>query len=186
MLQRDLQENLHQRTLATRHELTRLARPLDPERLHLCPPDGGWSVGQVLEHLCISVEIYEPGFQTMLRTARTDAAAALREWKPSIFGRMLVYSLSAPRRLPAPKGMAPAVTPRGGVLEAFLEHHAALATRIEDTGRFDWRAAHMASPVVPRVLEPLARLNLGDVLSVFVVHAERHTRQIERVIAALS
>ena len=186
MLQRDLQENLHQRTLATRHELARLVRPLDGERLHRRPPDGGWSVGQVLEHLCISVEIYEPGFQTMLRSARGDAAAALREWKPAIFGRMLVYSLTAPRKLPAPKGMAPAVTPRGGVLEAFLGHHSTLATRIQDTGRFDWRAAHMASPVVPRVLQPLARLNLGDVLSVFVVHAERHARQIERVIAMLS
>ena len=44
----------------------------------------------------------------------------------------------------------------------------------------------MASPVVPRFLQPVARLNLGDVHSVFVVHAERHARQIERVIATLS
>jgi hypothetical protein len=186
MLQRDLPEDLRQRTLATHHEIARLVRPLDAERLHRRPSDGGWSVGQVLEHLCISVEIYEPGFQTMLRTSRVDAAAALREWKPSIFGRMLVYSLIAPRKLAAPRGMTPAVTPRGGVLEAFLAHHSALATRIGDTGRFDWRAARMASPVVPRILQPLARLNLGDVLSVFVVHAERHTRQIERVIGTLS
>ena len=140
----------------------------------------------MLEHLCVSAEIYEPGLQTMLRTARTDAAAALREWKPTLFGRMLVYSLGAPRKLSAPKSLAPAVTPRGGVLEAFLGIHSALAIRIEDTGRFDWRAAHMASPVVPRMLQPIARVNLGDVHSVFVVHAERHARQIERVIASLS
>lgn len=186
MLQRDLQKNLHDRTLATHDELARLVRPLDPDRLHRRPPDGGWSVGQVLEHLCISVEIYEPRLQVMLRTARIDAAAAFREWKPTLFGRMLVYSLGAPRKLPTPKGMAPAVTPRGGVLEAFLGHHSAVATRIEDTGRFDWRSAHLASPVVPGVLQPIARLNLGDVHRVFVVHAERHAKQIERVIAALS
>jgi hypothetical protein len=186
MLQRDLQRNLRDRTLATHHELARLVRPLDPERLNRRPPDGGWSVGQVLEHLCVSVEIYEPGLQAMLRTARIDAASALREWKPTLFGRMLVYSLGAPRKLPTPRGMAPALTPRAGVLEAFLGSHSALATRIEDTGRFDWRSAHMASPVVPRMLQPVARLNLGDVHSVFVVHAERHARQIERVIATLS
>jgi len=185
MLQRDLQKSLHERTLATHHELASLVRPLDAERLHRRPPDGGWSVGQVLEHLCVSVEIYEPGLQATLRTARIDAASALREWKPTLFGRMLVYSLAAPRKLPTPKGMAPALTPRGAVLEAFLGLHAALAARIEDTGRFDWRSAHMASPVVPRMLQPLARLNLGDAYSVFVVHAERHARQIERVIAAL-
>ena len=140
----------------------------------------------MLEHLCISVEIYEPGLQAMLRTARMDAAAALREWNPTLFGRMLVYSLGAPRKLPTPKGMAPAVSPRAGVLEAFLGIHSTVATRIEDTGRFDWRSARMASPVVPRFLQPVARLNLGDVHSVFVVHAERHARQIERVIATLS
>jgi hypothetical protein len=186
MLQRDLQKSLRERTLATCQELARLVRPLDPERLHRRPPDGGWSVGHVLEHLCVSVEIYESGLDAMLRTARIDAAAALREWKPTLFGRMLVYSLGAPRKLPAPKGIAPAVTPRAGVLETFLGMHSALATRIEDTGRFDWRSAHMASPVVPRVMRPLARLNIGDVYSVFVVHAERHAKQIERVVATLS
>ena len=36
------------------------------------------------------------------------------------------------------------------------------------------------------MMRPAARLNLGDAYSVFVVHAERHARQIERVIAALS
>ena len=186
MLQRDLQNDLRRRTLATYDELARLVRPLDAERLLRPPPDGGWSVGQVLEPLCVSEELYEPGLEAMLRTARIDAAAALREWKPMLFGRMLVYSLAAPRKLRAPKGMAPAMTPRGGVLEAFLGIHSALAARIEDTGRFDWRSAHMSSPVVPRVMQPLARLNLGDVYSVFVVHAERHARQIDRVIATLS
>jgi len=39
---------------------------------------------------------------------------------------------------------------------------------------------------VPRIFRPLARLNLGDVYSVFVVHAERHTRQMERVVATLA
>ena len=186
MLQRDLQRNLHDRVLATHQDLARLVRPLDGERLNRRPADSGWSVGQVLEHLCVSAEVYEPGLQAMLRSARADAAAALREWKPTLFGRVLVYSLVAPRKLPAPKSMAPAVSPRAGVLEAFLGLHSALATRIEDTGRFDWRSAHMASPVVPRVLQPLARLNLGDAYSVFVVHAERHARQIERVISSLS
>jgi hypothetical protein len=44
----------------------------------------------------------------------------------------------------------------------------------------------MSSQVVPPIVRALARLNLGDVYSVFVVHAERHTRQMERVIATLA
>lgn len=186
MLQRDLQQSLHARTLATHHELARLVRPLDAERLNRRPPDGGWSVGQVLEHLCVSVELYEPRVQAMLRRARVDAAAPRREWKPTAFGRMLVHSLAAPRKLITPKGMRPALTPRAGVLEAFLGIHSAVATRIDDAATFDWRAARMWSPAVPRILQPLARLNLGDVFSVFVVHAERHALQIARVAAAVS
>lgn len=186
MLQRDFQHSLRTRTLATHDEVARIARPLDPEQLNRVPPDHGWSVGQVLEHLCVTVELYEAPLQAMLRSARVDAAAPLREWGPTLFGRMLVGSLASPRKLPTPKPMAPSLTPRAGVLEAFLGMHAALVTRIDHTASFDWRRLRMSSPAVPRVLQPLARLNLGDVFSVFVVHAERHARQIERVVAALS
>lgn len=186
MLQRALQQTLRTRALATHDEVARIARPLDPEQLHRRPPDHGWSVGQVLEHLCVSAEIYEARLQAVLRTARVDAAAPLREWRPTAFGRILVGSLAAPRKLPTPKSMAPSLTPRGGVVEAFLAMHVALVTRIDHTASFDWRALRLSSPAVPRLLQPLARLNLGDAFSVFVVHAERHARQIERAIAALS
>ena len=186
MLQRDLQHDLRGRALATHERVARMARPLDPEQLNRRPPDGGWSVGQVLEHLCRSTEVYEVPLQAMLRAARADAAAALREWHPTFFGRLLVQSLGAPRKLPSTKGIAPGATPRAGVLEAFLASHLSLVTRIDDTGTLDWRALRMSSQVVPRILRPVARLNLGDVFSVFVVHAERHTRQMERVVATLA
>jgi hypothetical protein len=186
MLQRDLQHDLRARALATHEQVARLARPLDPEQLNRRPPDGGWSVGQVLEHLCRSTEIYETPLQAMLRGARVDAAAARREWHPTVVGRLLVQSLAAPRKLPSTKGIAPGDTPRGGVLEAFLGMHSLLARRIDDTASYDWNTLRMSSPVVPRILRPLARLNLGDVFGVFVVHAERHTRQMERVVTTLA
>jgi len=186
MLQRDLQQTLHTRTLTTKAEIARLARGLDPEQLNRRPPAGGWSVGQVLEHLCRAVEVYEAPTQSVLRTARVDAAAPLREWSPTVFGRLLVNSLTSPRKLPAPKGIVPSLTPRGGVLEAFLAMHSALASRIDASAQLDWRALRLSSPIVPRVLKPLARLNLGDVFSTHVVHAERHARQIERIVAAVS
>jgi hypothetical protein len=44
----------------------------------------------------------------------------------------------------------------------------------------DWRRVRMRSPVAP-----LLRMNLGDALTVLVVHAERHAGQIERVKAAV-
>jgi hypothetical protein len=186
MLQRDLQQTLRTRARATHDEVARIARPLDPEQLIRRPPDQGWSVGQVLEHLCVSAEIYEGPLQAVLREARVDAAAPLREWAPTAFGRMLVGSLAAPRKLRTPKAMAPRLHPRAGVLEAFLAMHSALVTRIDHAATFDWRAVRLSSPAVPRILQPLARLNLGDAFNVFVVHAERHALQIARVVATLS
>lgn len=186
MLQRDLQQSLRARARATHERIAGLARPLDPEQLSRRAPDGGWGVGQVLEHLCRSVEVYEAPLQALIRGARVDAAAAVREWKPTLFGRLLVDSLAAPRKLPTTKGISPGDTPRPGVVEAFLGMHALLATRIDETGAYDWRSLVMSSQIVPRIVRPIARLNLGDVFSVFVVHAERHTMQMERVVATLA
>ena len=70
MLQRDLQHALHTRTLALIDGVSSLARPLDPERMVWRPPAGGWSVGHVLEHLCVTSELYEPRIRALLTAAR--------------------------------------------------------------------------------------------------------------------
>src|SRR5947199_1386960 len=101
MLQRDLQHALHTRTLALTDRIASLARPLDPERLVRRPLTGGWSVGHVLEHLCVTAELYEPRIRALLIAARPDAAAALRPWKPTIVGRLFVRAFERPARLPA-------------------------------------------------------------------------------------
>ena len=183
MLQRDLHQGLRARTLALRDRAAALARPLDPEQLVRRPPDGGWSVGHVLEHLCVTAELYEPPIRTLLRTARPDAAAALREWKPTLIGGPFTRMFERPAKIRAPKSMAPAATPSGGVVEAFLGHLDLQARLIDDAAGFDWRRLRMASPAVPI---PIKVFNLGDVFSVLVVHAERHAGQMERVVAANS
>lgn len=184
MLQRELHHVLRDRALGSHRRIAELARPLDPERLVRRPPDGGWSVGEVLEHLCVAEEAYEPLVMALLRQARPDAGAPAREWSPTFFGKFLVRSLAGTGRLPSPKVIRPGKSPRGGVVEAFLAQQTSLATRLDQAAGFDWRALTLRSPLVPAVLRPLARMNLGDAFSVSVVHVERHTRQIERVIAA--
>ena len=179
MLQRDLQHALHTRTLALIDRTAALARPLDPERLVRRPPNGGWSVGHVLEHLCVTSELYEPPIRALLRSARPDAAAPLRPWKPTLIGRLTVAMFERPTRLRTPKRMAPAPSPRGGVVEAFLAHQHTIAQLLDESSGFDWRRLRMSSPVVSLPL----RFNLGDAFSILVVHAERHARQMERVVA---
>jgi hypothetical protein len=180
MLQRDLQQDLQTRTLALRDRIAALARPLDPERLLRRPADGGWSVGHVLEHLCVTSELYEPPIRALLRNSPPDAAAALREWKPSLVGGLMVRRFENPKRMSSPRRMVPARTPRGGVVERLLGHLDALQLILADAAGFDWRRLRMRSPVVP-----LFRFNLGDAFLMLVVHAERHASQMERVAAEL-
>ena len=56
------------------------------------------------------------------------------------------------------------------------------ALTVDDASGQDWRRLRMASPAVP---VPLKVFNLGDVFTILVVHAERHTRQMERVVASI-
>jgi hypothetical protein len=182
MLQRDLQHALHTRSAALIVRTAALARPLDPERLVRRPPNGGWSVGQVLEHLCVTSELYEPPIRKLLGAARRDAAAALRPWKPTLFGKLTVKMFERPMRMTTPKRMAPAASPRGGVVESYLAHQRALDALLDEASAFDWRRLRLSSPVVKLPL----RFNLGDVFSILVVHAERHARQMERVVAETS
>jgi hypothetical protein len=180
MLQRDLQQDLQARTLALHDRIAALTRPLDPEQLVRRPADGGWSVGHVLEHLCVTSELYEPPIRALLRESRPDAAAALREWTPSLIGRLMVRRFEQPARMASPGRMKPAASPRGGVAERLLGHLAVLRDLVDEAAGFDWRRLRMRSPVVP-----LLRFNLGDAFLMLVVHAERHASQMERVAAEL-
>ena len=183
MLQRDLQRGLHARTLALRERSIAIARPLDPEQLVRRPPDGGWSVGHVLEHLCVTAELYEPPIRAMLQHSRPDAAAPLREWRPTLLGGFMVRSFERPAKLPTPRSMVPAATPRGGVVEHWLAHLDTQARLLDEASGYDWRRLRMRSPAVRL---PLKVFNLGDVFFILVSHAERHARQIERVVATLA
>jgi hypothetical protein len=181
IIQRALYEQLHSRFAANSRRVAALARPLDPERLVRRPPSGGWSVGEVLEHLCVIDESYAAPTSNLIRSARADAAAPLREWKPTLLGKALAGMLERPAPLKAPKRFVPLGSPRGGVVEEFLTRSAELAALMETASNLDWRALRMSPPNLPR----LFKVNLGDVFRMNAVHVERHLGQMERVVAAI-
>jgi len=152
-----------------------------PDTMTRRPSSGGWSIAEVLEHLIISADSYLDLVRRSIREntgARADAAGT---WKPSIMGGMLTESLRNPRKLPAPGMYKPGPTPRAGALNEFLRRQEEVGRLIVDAGDLDWRRVRMRSPVLP-----IIRMNLGDALTILVVHAERHAAQIERVVEASS
>ena len=179
-------QRLHREALlASNHAVIRRIREavsaVAPDTLVRPPATGGWSIAEVLEHLIVSADSYLEMLRPVVGRkdgARVDGTAA---WKPTIMGGLLAGSLRNPRKLPAPTMYRPGPNPRPRVLEEFLRRQEEVGRLITDAGDMDWRRVRLRSPVIRWL-----RMNLGDALTVLVVHAERHAAQIERVKASHS
>lgn len=182
VVQRDLYQQLRAEAIATRERIAAMTRPLDPAKLAEHPEPTGWSVGQVLEHLLIADQLYEAPLAALLRGARPDAGAPLREWKPSFIGGMIAGSLLKPRPLKGPKVFRPGPTPRNGVVEAFVAREMRFVQAMDDAASYDWRALRIGSPALPSWAP---KMNLGDGFRIHVVHLTRHSHQIERLVGKL-
>lgn len=152
-----------------------------PEALARRPDDGGWSMAEVLEHLIISADSYLERLRSIVRENSGRAASPNANWKPTLGGGLLVWSMRSPRKTPAPRMYKPGPSPRPRVLEEFLQRQEEAGRLIAEAGSMDWRRVRMRSPVLP-----IIHMNVGDALTVLVVHAQRHAGQIERVKARTS
>jgi DinB family protein len=182
-IQQELYKQLRTELVASRERIMDLIRPIDRSRLNEHPEPKGWSVGQVLEHLCKSSELYEKPMQQLLSRTRRDAGAASREWKTTFIGGMIASSLSNPKSIKrGPRAFRPGPTPRNGVVQAFHDGELRFLQAMDDAIQYDWRAVRIASPALP-FWAP--KMNLGDGFRIHAVHLTRHARQIERLVSKL-
>ncbi|MEP7347545.1 MAG: hypothetical protein ABI877_19910, partial [Gemmatimonadaceae bacterium] len=56
--QRELHQQLRAEAIASRERIAAMVRPLHLSKVNEHPEPNGWSVGQVLEHLCVADELY--------------------------------------------------------------------------------------------------------------------------------
>lgn len=155
--------------------LAEVGETVPPQLLGAHPAGGGWSIGQILEHICLAGLSYLPAIDRLLAQPG-KAPYQSGGWRPTIAGRLLRYSLESSRRLPAPVPLRPGATPRPEVLTVALELHADICQRIGRAERSEWRKLTLSSPFAWFI-----RMNLGDAFLVLLRHGERHTAQIERV-----
>jgi hypothetical protein len=180
--QRELHERLRTEALDNHQRIVALARPLDRERLVRRPVPPGWSVGEVLQHLCMTDELYRKPLLALVNGARPDAGAPFREWKPTFVGNLLARMLEKPGKMRAPRAFQPGPTPQPGVVEDFLMRDSRMLALMDQSAALDWRALRMPSPALPVAL---FKMNLGDVFRIHVVHVRRHLGQMQRVLASL-
>lgn len=146
-------------------------------RLFWSPPEGGWGIGQVFEHLCITNDSYLMPATRLVDGARIDPAKArTATWRPTVMGNILVRSFSSGRRLPAPRIYRPGPAVRDEVVAAFLSRQEAILALLERSADAVWQELRLRSPVTW-----LIRVNLGDAFAILGTHTDRHFRQIERI-----
>jgi hypothetical protein len=163
--------------VATDAKLQAAAGTLGSRALGWTPPGGGWSIGQVLEHLIVAADSYLTPMRRLIVDrvgARGDEADPL--WQPSVMGGFLTKALRAPRKLPAPRAYVPALVARPNALEEFRDRQRDTALLLERARALEWRRVRLTSPI-----SRLIRLNLGDCFAITVAHARRHVGQIERI-----
>lgn len=178
--QSELRADLEARQEAIDAELGETGARLSQEQLAWSPPSGGWGVAQVFEHLALSAESYAAPFERILAGVGVKLGEGDPVWRPALFGRLLYESLAKEgNRLPAPKKYKVGPAPRPGVVAAFLSIERRIADFRSRCATLDWRRTRLASPALPL---PLIHYNLGDAFRILVVHAERHARQIDRVL----
>jgi len=145
--------------------------------LRWTPPEGGWSAGQVFEHLCVANDSYLTVLRAVVDQSRSSVVPDDTTWSPSLMGRLLARSMESTRKLPAPKQWQPAPEPRANVIPEFLARQREIVGLIERSSGSRWQGVRMASPV-----SSLVRMNIGDAFTILVKHEQRHFRQIDRVL----
>jgi hypothetical protein len=155
----------------------RLARGLEREQLNWQPTTGAWSVGQCLEHLLKTNEIYLPAISISLDGRRQSQ---VQEVTPGWFGRWFIRNYIAPSskgtRAQAPKKIQPAKSVEFSVVDAFLRSNNVVRELIARASEYDVNRIRFKNPFIP-----LLRFTVGTGLEIISKHQNRHLLQAERV-----
>ncbi len=159
-----------------------LAAGLTNEQLNWPPAPGSWSIGQCLEHLCITNEAYLPAISAALE-GKPDAP--VEEITPGWFGGWFIRNFVEPspggKRVPAPSKIKPKVSVDGGVLDRFLASNKSCQELLLRSRSKGVNTIRFWNPLVPGI-----RFTAGTGLQIISSHERRHLLQAKRVRDAAS
>lgn len=155
-----------------------LARGLSVEQLNWKPRPESWSVGQCLEHLCLSGEVYVGPIAKALNNQRPSPVETIT---PGWFGAWFIRSFIAPspvtKKARAPGKIKPVLSVvEPSVLDRFLAANREVRALIERAQPYDVNRIRFANPFVP-----IIRFTVGTGFEIISKHEDRHLLQAERV-----
>jgi hypothetical protein len=154
-----------------------VAKGLSPEQLNWRPSPDAWSVGQCLEHLHITNEIYLPPISSALEGQQHSA---VHEITLGRFSRWFIRKYIAPNpsgtRAKAPKKIAPAKLVAPAILDSFLRSNHTARELVVKASAYNVNSIHFKNPFIP-----LLRFTVGTGLEIVTKHQARHLLQAEGV-----
>ena len=150
---------------------------LNEAQLNWQPSPGAWSVGQCLEHLCLTNEAYMPVILAALR-GKPDMPA--EEMTPGKIERWFVRKFVEPspngKRAPAPHKIRPTAHVNLSVLDRFLFCNKACRELFIEARMKNVNRIRFWNPLVPGI-----RFTVGTGFEIIASHERRHLLQGERV-----
>ena len=155
----------------------RLTNGLTEEQLNWLPVPGSWSIGQCLEHLCITNEAYLPAITAALEEkSHAPVGQIVPGWFAGWFIRNFVEPSPETKRVSAPSKIRP--TSRVGltVLDRFLAGNQAVRDLIARARSKDVNRIRFWNPFLKGI-----RFTVGTGLEIIAAHERRHLLQAERI-----
>lgn len=165
-------------------EAKKLCAGLSEEQLSWQPRARSWSIAQVLAHLRLTNEAFQPAVDAALEASRNIKLRGEEPFALSVYGRFLVWRMEARPivKMQSPRLLRPGrPSPAALELSRFLASQAAFRQRLADAEGLDLTAFRFASPVAFHF-----RVNLLEFFSAFNAHARRHLWQGRNVRRAMS
>jgi hypothetical protein len=136
-----------------------------------------WSIGQCLEHLCVTNDAYLPAISGSLIGKSVSPVQELTfGWFARWFIRSYVEPSAQTKRVAAPKKIVPAARVELSVLDRFLQSNQIAREVIRRGSNFDVNVIRFRNPLVP-----ILRFTAGTGLQIVSSHERRHLLQAERV-----
>lgn len=154
---------------------------LSPKQLNWQPLPNAWSVGQCLEHLCLTNELY---LSSMSASLTGKPSRTVEEITPGWFARWFIASFVEPsptsKKARAPKKIVPNSRVDLSVLERFLSSNEKARELICSASGYDVNGIRFKNPFIP-----LVNFTVGSGLEIICRHERRHILQAERVSESL-
>ena len=154
-----------------------VAKELSSEQLNWPPRQNAWSIGQCLEHLRMTNEIYLPAISIALnKGVQTKVDQISLGWFSRWFIRNFVGPDPNAPRVQAPKKIQPDKQVEPFVLDAFFRSNARARELIMRAGDYDVNRIRFKNPFVP-----VLRFTVGTGFEIIAKHQSRHLCQAEKV-----